>query len=45
MNAGGKQYRVETGDTIRVESMSENLGDTVEFKDVRMVSRLSLIHI
>ena len=39
VNAGGKQYRVEKGDTIRVESMSENLGDTVEFKDVRMVSR------
>ena len=36
---GGKQYRVEKGDTIRVESMPGNLGDILEFKDIRMVSR------
>ena len=39
VHTGGKQYRVSTGDTIRVESISGDIGDTVELTDVRMVSR------
>ena len=39
VHTGGKQYRVSTGDTIRVESIPGDIGDTVELTDVRMVSR------
>ena len=38
VQTGGKQYRVATGDTIRVESIHGDIGDTVELIDVRMVS-------
>lgn len=38
VQTGGKQYRVATGDTIRVESIPGDIGDTVELIDVRMVS-------
>ena len=39
VHTGGKQYRVSTGDTIRVESIPGDIGDTVELTDVLMVSR------
>ena len=39
VHTGGKQYRVSTGDTIRVESIPGDIGDTVELTDVRMISR------
>ena len=38
VQTGGKQYRVATGDTIRVESIHGDIGDSVELIDVRMVS-------
>ena len=38
VQTGGKQYRVSAGDTIRVESVAGDIGDTVELADVRMVS-------
>ena len=38
VQTGGKQYRVATGDTIRVESIAGDIGDTVELTDVRMVT-------
>ena len=38
VHTGGKQYRVFTGDTIRVESIPGDIGDTVELTDVRMLS-------
>ena len=38
VQTGGKQYRVAEGDTIRVESIPGDIGDTVELTDVRMVS-------
>ena len=31
---GGKQYKVSEGDTIRVEKLSAEAGDTVKFDDV-----------
>lgn len=34
IETGGKQYRVKQGDTIRVEKLSVNVGDQVEFKEV-----------
>ncbi len=39
VQAGGKQYKVSEGDTIRVESIPEPDGEVVEIGDVRMVSR------
>tara|TARA_B100001146_G_C16079172_1_gene389850 strand:+ start:411 stop:731 length:321 start_codon:yes stop_codon:yes gene_type:complete len=38
VKAGGKQYRVSTGDTIRVESLPADQGDTVTLDDVLMIS-------
>ena len=39
VKTGGKQYRVETGDTFRTESIPGDIGDTVELTDVLMVSQ------
>ena len=39
VRTGGKQYRVQAGDTIRVESLAGDTGDTIELTDVLMVSR------
>lgn len=38
VNTGGKQYRVEPGDTLRVEYLPADEGDLVELEDVRMLS-------
>lgn len=37
IRAGGKQYKVEAGDTVRVEKMERNLGDTFDLTEVLMV--------
>ena len=34
VQTGGKQYRVEPGDTVRVETLAADQGDTVELTDV-----------
>ena len=39
VQTGGKQYRVQEGDTIRVESLVGESGDNVELDDVLLVSR------
>ena len=39
VETGGKQYRVQPGDRIRVESLGCDEGDLVELSDVLMVSR------
>jgi large subunit ribosomal protein L21 len=38
VQTGGKQYRVKSGDTIRVESLSGDEGDTIVLEDVLLVS-------
>ena len=38
VRTGGKQYRVEPGDTIRVESLPVEEGETIELDDVLMLS-------
>ena len=38
VQAGGKQYRVSAGDTIRVESLPADQGDTVTLDEVLMIS-------
>jgi large subunit ribosomal protein L21 len=35
---GGKQYRVATGDKLRVEKLPGNVGDAVAFGDVLLVA-------
>ena len=38
VETGGKQYRVHEGDTIRVESLDGDEGDTVSLDLVKLVS-------
>jgi large subunit ribosomal protein L21 len=37
MKTGGKQYRVQAGDTLRVEKLAAAAGDTVQFNEILMV--------
>ena len=37
IKTGGKQYRVSQGDTLRVETIDANAGDSIEFDQVLMV--------
>ncbi len=38
IKTGGKQYRVESGDEVKVEKLNGEVGDTVTFKDVLLIS-------
>ena len=38
IQTGGKQYRVEPGDTVMIERLPGNAGDTIEFDKVLMIS-------
>ncbi len=38
VHTGGKQYRVRSGDVIRVETIPGDEGDLIELTDVRMLS-------
>jgi large subunit ribosomal protein L21 len=37
IRAGGKQYKVQAGDTVRVEKLEKNLGDVFNVTEVLMV--------
>lgn len=37
LKTGGKQYRVQAGDILRVEKIAAEAGDTVQFNDILMV--------
>ncbi|ADW17254.1 LSU ribosomal protein L21P [Desulfobulbus propionicus DSM 2032] len=37
IRTGGKQYQVEAGDTLRVEKLQGEVGDTVELAEVLLV--------
>ncbi len=37
IRTGGKQYQVAAGDTLRVEKLQGNVGDTIELADILMV--------
>ena len=39
IQTGGKQYRVQPGDTVKVESLPGDDGDTLEIRDVLLVSK------
>jgi large subunit ribosomal protein L21 len=38
IKTGGKQYRVEEGQTLKVEKLDVEAGDTVEFDKIKVVS-------
>jgi large subunit ribosomal protein L21 len=37
IRTGGKQYRVAEGDTLNVDKLAGNPGDSIEFSDVLMI--------
>lgn len=37
LKTGGKQYRVETGDVLRVEKLDAEAGDKIQFNEILMV--------
>ncbi|MEM6480070.1 MAG: 50S ribosomal protein L21 [Pseudomonadota bacterium] len=40
LKTGGKQYRVEAGDMLRVEKLAADAGETVQFNEVLMVGSM-----
>ena len=38
VRTGGKQYQVAAGDTLRVEKLQGEVGDTVELSDILLVA-------
>ena len=39
IKTGGKQYKVAEGDTLSVEKLEAEVGDTVTFDDVKLVAK------
>lgn len=37
IKTGGKQYRVQAGDVLRVEKLNAEAGETIQFNDVLMI--------
>lgn len=37
LKTGGKQYRVQSGDVLRVEKLAAAAGETVQFNDIMMI--------
>ena len=37
LKTGGKQYRVQSGDVLRVEKLNAEAGDKVQFNEVLMI--------
>ncbi len=37
LKTGGKQYKVTSGDVLRVEKLAADAGDTVQFNDILMI--------
>ncbi|CUH77687.1 50S ribosomal protein L21 [Tropicibacter naphthalenivorans] len=37
MKTGGKQYKVQAGDVLRVEKLAADAGETVQFNDILMI--------
>ncbi|TCP40894.1 50S ribosomal protein L21 [Rhodovulum marinum] len=37
LKTGGKQYKVQSGDVLRVEKLAADAGETVQFNDILMV--------
>ena len=39
LKTGGKQYRVQDGDVLKVEKLAAEAGETVQFNDIMMLGR------
>ena len=37
VKTGGKQYKVQTGDILRIERLAANAGDKVQFNQILML--------
>ena len=37
LKTGGKQYKVQAGDTLRVEKLAADAGETIQFNDILML--------
>ena len=37
LKTGGKQYKVQSGDTLRVEKLAADAGEKVQFNDILML--------
>ncbi|MEO9682937.1 50S ribosomal protein L21, partial [Tateyamaria sp.] len=37
LKTGGKQYKVQSGDVLRIEKLAANAGDKVQFNTVLMI--------
>ena len=37
LKTGGKQYKVTSGDVIKVEKLAANQGETVQFNDILLI--------
>ena len=37
MKTGGKQYRVQAGDVLRVEKLAADAGEKIQFNEILMV--------
>jgi large subunit ribosomal protein L21 len=42
LKTGGKQYKVQAGDVLRVEKLAANAGDKIQFNEILMVGGESL---
>ena len=38
VKTGGKQYKVKEGDTIRVEKLDGEVGDSIQIEDVLLIA-------
>ncbi|SFA95392.1 LSU ribosomal protein L21P [Poseidonocella pacifica] len=43
LKTGGKQYKVQSGDTLRVEKLAADAGEKVQFNEILMVSDDDLV--
>jgi len=44
LKTGGKQYRVQSGDTLRVEKLAADAGEKVQFNEILMIGGDKVIH-
>ncbi|MEW6327105.1 MAG: 50S ribosomal protein L21 [Thermodesulfobacteriota bacterium] len=45
VKTGGKQYKISSGDVVRVEKLAGNVGDAVTLSDVLLVAKEGAIKI
>ncbi len=43
LKTGGKQYRVQNGDVLRIEKLTASAGETVQFNEVLMIGGDELV--